>query len=103
MPGHLGFKIVCGRSPAPSLFIILITSLTLLQIAVVCALCIHIENLTAESMAKSARPRLMVMKGREPIIGNDGGPSFSWWKLNIFFANSCFEMSMFHHITSYTN
>ena len=48
-------------------------------------------------MAKSARPRLMVMKGREPIIGNDGGPSFSWWRPNVFIENSFFKMSMFHY------
>ena len=38
-------------------------------------------------MAKSAKPCLMVMKGREPMMGREGGPGFSWWKFSLFWKS----------------
>ena len=42
------------------------------------------KSLTLESVAKSANPCLVnpcLMKGKEPMMGREGGPGFSWWKL----------------------
>ena len=42
------------------------------------------KSLTLESLAKSANPCLVnpcLMKGKEPMMGREGGPGFSWWKL----------------------
>ena len=58
-------------------------------------------------MVKSAKPCLVVMKGREPMMGREGGPGFSWWKFlhseNLTWLNNPFitvtfkqQLAVFH-------